>query len=97
MLTLYVREGCGFCASVLRKVKELGLTVEEKNVADEAIAKELVARGGKMQEPYLVDSDRNIEMYESRDINKYLDEHYGNGVSTTEEDNNQPQVCTLEF
>lgn len=97
MLTLYVRTGCPFCAAVLAKVASLDLKVEEKNVADEAVAKELIARGGKLQEPYLVDSERNVEMYESGDINEYLDTYYGDGVSETkEEDNNPPRVCTLE-
>ncbi len=77
MLTLYVKTGCPFCAKTLAKVEELGLQVEEKNIADEGVAEELIARGGKRQVPYLVDSEKNVEMYESDDINNYLSEHYG--------------------
>ena len=76
MLTLYVKTGCPFCAKVLETGKELGVTFEEKNIVDDAAAAELVTRGGKRQVPYLVDSERNIEMYESADIDAYLREHY---------------------
>lgn len=76
MLTLYTRTGCQYCAIVLKKLDELGLEFEEKNVADPAISAELVARGGKRQMPYLVDSDKGVEMYESRDIADYLEKNY---------------------
>jgi glutathione S-transferase len=39
--------------------------------------RELKARGGKIQIPYLVDPNTGVEMYESRDIVRYLDAHYG--------------------
>ena len=76
MLTLYVKTGCPFCHKVLDTGEELGLMFEEKNIADDAVAAELVARGGKRQVPYLVDSERNIEMYESADISEYLRKTY---------------------
>lgn len=77
MLTLYVKTGCPFCAKVLRKVDELGLEVEKKNIADDAVAAELIERGGKRQVPYLVDGEQNVEIYESNSIVAYLDEHHG--------------------
>ena len=76
MLTLYVKTGCPFCHKVLAVGKELGIAFEEKNIADVAVAAELIARGGKCQVPYLVDSERDVEMYESDDIVEYLKEHY---------------------
>ncbi len=76
MLTLYVKTGCPFCIKVLNTGKELGIVFEEKNIADDLGAAELIARGGKRQVPYLVDTERNIEMYESGDINAYLRENY---------------------
>ncbi len=76
MLTLYVKTGCPFCHKVLDTGRELGISFEEKNIADDAVAEELVARGGKRQVPYLVDSERGVEMYESGDIDVYLREHY---------------------
>ena len=76
MLTLYIQTGCPFCHKVLDTGRELGVSFEEKDIADNAIAAELVARGGKRQVPYLVDSERGVEMYESVDIDAYLREHY---------------------
>ncbi len=76
MLTLYVKTGCPFCAKVLNMGKELGITFDEKNIADDAVAAELIARGGKRQVPYLVDSERGVEMYESGDIVAYLRANY---------------------
>ncbi len=77
MLTLYVKTGCPFCAKVLAAGEELGLTFDQKNIADEAYAQQLIARGGKRQVPYLVDSASGTEMYESDDIVQYLHEHFG--------------------
>ena len=77
MLTLYVKTGCPYCHVVFDVAKELGITFELKNISDDAVAAELVARGGKRQVPYLVDTERNVEMYESADIVVYLRKHYG--------------------
>jgi len=76
MLILYVKTGCPFCAKVLNTGKELGIAFDEKNIADDAVAAELVTRGGKRQVPYLVDAERGIEMYESEDIDAYLRAQY---------------------
>lgn len=79
MLTLYIRTGCPFCARVTEKLEDLNLSYEKKNIADPAVADELVERGGMRQVPFLVDSERGVEMYESADIVRYLDEQYGGG------------------
>lgn len=76
MLTLFVRTGCPFCHKVLDTVAELGIAVEQKNIADQSVADELVALGGKRQVPYLVDSDRGVALYESMDIDAYLRAQY---------------------
>lgn len=76
MLTLYVKTGCPFCAKVLQTVKDLSIEIEEKNIADDAVAAELVEKGGKRQVPYLIDTDRDVAMYESDDIVAYFEEHY---------------------
>lgn len=76
MLTLYVKTGCPYCLRVLRAAEELGITFDERNIADPAVAEELIKRGGKRQVPYLVDAERNIEMYESAGIEEYLRAQY---------------------
>ena len=74
MFTLYIRKGCPFCEKVEDEMAMLGIKPVLKNIADPAVAKELVARGGKQQVPYLVDDEASVEMYESADIVKYLNE-----------------------
>ncbi len=81
MLKLYVKTGCPFCEKVLAAGKAIGVPFELRNIADPAVAQELVARGGKRQVPYLVDSDGDVAMYESDDIVNYLREHYGETVA----------------
>lgn len=76
MLTLYVKTGCPYCIKVLNTGKELEVEFEGKNIADSLVAEELVKRGGKRQVPYLIDSERNVEMYESADIDAYLRKNY---------------------
>lgn len=84
MLTLFVKTGCSYCAKVLAVVQELGLTIEEKNIVDDTVAEELLSHGGKRQVPYLLDSDRDVAMYESDDIVAYLREHYSAHSMETE-------------
>ena len=77
-LTLYVKTSCPYCAKVLAAGEELNLTFDLKNVAEEGIADELIARGGKRQTPYLVDEEGNVEMYESDAIVEHLHQRFGN-------------------
>jgi glutaredoxin 3 len=81
MLTLYVKTGCPFCAKVLETGKELAIEFDLKNIADPAVAQELIARGGKQQVPYFVDPDEHVEMYESDDIIAYLHKNFGHKMS----------------
>lgn len=69
---LYVKTGCPYCHKVLDAAHTLGIAFEERNIADDAVAAELVTRGGKRQVPYLVDDKHGVEMYESDDIVTYL-------------------------
>lgn len=82
MLTLYYRPTCPFCRRVLAVVDRMSLDVELKDISDAEIQAELVARGGKSQVPYLVDTDTGIEIYESDDIVNHLQSCYGKGGNT---------------
>ncbi|MEJ0053310.1 MAG: glutathione S-transferase N-terminal domain-containing protein [bacterium] len=75
-MILYVKTGCPYCAKVHAAAQELGISFDEKNIADEGVTEELLALGGKKQTPYLVDTDREVSMYESDDIIGYLRKHY---------------------
>ncbi|GAA5315629.1 MAG: glutathione S-transferase N-terminal domain-containing protein [Candidatus Pelagadaptatus aseana] len=48
-----------------------GLAVKGRN------RKALLERTGKVQVPYLIDPNTGVEMYESADINRYLEHTYG--------------------
>ena len=76
MLTLYVKTGCPYCEKTIDVAKELGVDFVRRNIEDEGVAEELIAKGGKRQMPYLIDSDRGVAMYESEDIMRYLREQY---------------------
>ncbi|MBI2108670.1 MAG: glutathione S-transferase N-terminal domain-containing protein [Parcubacteria group bacterium] len=73
MLILYVKTGCPFCAKVLRAAAEIGITLDERNIADEKNLADLMEKGGKRQVPFLVDEEKGVSMYESDDIVKYLE------------------------
>ncbi|GAD52764.1 probable glutaredoxin [Halarchaeum acidiphilum MH1-52-1] len=85
MLELYQSEGCPHCEKVRQKLSELGVSYVIHNprlpgghggdVTNGVTHDELVA-GGEDQIPYLVDTAREVTMYESDDIVDYLDEHY---------------------
>lgn len=75
MLTLYIKDGCPYCAAVLHKIDELGINVSFKNIKDEAVVEELIEKGGKRQVPFLVDDSAGVSMYESADIIEYLDQN----------------------
>ncbi|MDP3726456.1 MAG: glutathione S-transferase N-terminal domain-containing protein [bacterium] len=72
MLILYTKTGCFFCKKVLDRAHELGVPLEERNIADEKNLRELMEKGAKRQVPFLVDEERGVSMYESDDIVKYL-------------------------
>lgn len=85
MPTLYVKTGCPFCAKVRSFAVMNGITFDERNIGEENYRDELLARGGKVQVPYLVDGD--VSMYESDDIVAYLQ----NKISPSPQ-SNQPRV-----
>jgi len=78
MLTLYSKSSCPFCRQVFAVIDRLSLEVEIKDIAEsDAYAAELIEKGGKRQVPYLIDTDKDVAMYESDDIASYLQTTYG--------------------
>lgn len=80
-LELYQFEGCPFCSKVRKKMTELGLSFTAHNPRqNEERMEELMELGGEDQVPFIVvrDDDGEVEetMYESDDINEYLEEHF---------------------
>jgi glutathione S-transferase len=81
MLRLYVKTGCPHSLKVLMAGEIMGLSFDLRNVADPGVAEELIAAGGKKQEPYLVDTDTGTALYEADDIVAYLTDTYGSGAA----------------
>jgi glutathione S-transferase len=82
-LVLYEFEGCPFCRKVREAMSELDLNYLARTCppGDTVKRRELEARGGKQQFPYLIDPNTETETYESEDIIDYLFEEYGPGRS----------------
>ena len=77
MLTLYYKPTCRYCQRVLGEVDGSDISLDLKDIStDETLVSELIEKGGKQQVPYLIDSEKNVAMYESADIVDYLKENY---------------------
>lgn len=74
-MTLYIKTGCPYCARVLTAADELGIELLLRNIADPTVIEELVARGGKLQTPYLWNEATGSGMYESDAIVAHLKTH----------------------
>ncbi|MEZ4288362.1 MAG: glutathione S-transferase N-terminal domain-containing protein [Polyangiales bacterium] len=77
MLELYSFEGSPYCRIVREVLCEFEIPYLLHNVPKGSPDRaSFVERSGKMQVPYLVDSNTGIEMFESEDIILYLTETY---------------------
>ena len=77
-LELYSFEASPFCRLVRETLCELELPYLLHNVAKGSVRREaFLARAGKVQVPYLVDPNTDVEMFESADIIAYLEATYG--------------------
>ena len=72
MLDLYIMETCPYCKKVMRFLDEIGENYNKVDIAEKANEDALIQLGGKRQVPFLVDKERNIQMYESNDIIEYI-------------------------
>lgn len=82
MLTLYMKPTCPFCRRVVAVVERLDLDVEMKDISEnDSYREELIEKGGKQQVPYLIDTDKDVALYESDDIVAHLQKEYGEATS----------------
>ncbi|MEK7558240.1 MAG: glutaredoxin family protein [Patescibacteria group bacterium] len=73
MIIIYTKLDCPYCEKVKNRIGELAIPYTEKSIADEGVAEELIAKGGKRQVPYLIDSERDISIYGENAIVDYLE------------------------
>ncbi|MFQ5666269.1 MAG: glutathione S-transferase N-terminal domain-containing protein [Candidatus Binatia bacterium] len=80
LLELYDFEGCPYCRKVREVLTELDLDYLARPVAHGSPRRsELKRLGGKVQVPYLVDSNTDTRLYESADIIAHLNQRYSGG------------------
>lgn len=72
MLDLYILETCPYCKKVIAFLDDKGILYNKIDIENQTNEETLIKLGGKRQVPFLVDKDRNIQMYESDDIIEYL-------------------------
>jgi glutathione S-transferase len=76
---LYHFEACPFCLKVRREIKRLGLSVELRDIKRSRVFHDqLMKGGGEYQVPCLkIPGQPEQWMYESSDINAYLNSRFG--------------------
>ena len=72
MLDLFILETCPYCKKVMTFMDETGMKYNKVDIKNKTAEDTLIQLGGKRQVPFLVDRDRNLQMYESDDIIEYL-------------------------
>lgn len=77
MLILYTKPHCRYSKQVLEVLEARELEFETRDISNPELERELIERGGKLQTPYLVDTDTLTELYEAEDIVDYIHERYG--------------------
>jgi glutathione S-transferase len=82
LLELYEFEDCPFCRKVREALSMLDLPalVHPCPKGGTRFRPEVNRRGGKTQFPYFVDPNSGREMYESKEIVRYLADTYGDGT-----------------
>ncbi len=72
MIRLFMLDTCGYCKRVIEYLDENNIPYEKIDISEKENEEALVRIGGKRQVPFIIDTDKNIEMYESNDILEYL-------------------------
>lgn len=72
MIRLFMLNTCGYCKKVIEYLDENNIPYEKIDISEKENEEALVRIGGKRQVPFIIDTDKNIEMYESNDILEYL-------------------------
>lgn len=72
MIRLFMLDTCGYCRRVIEYLDENNIPYEKIDISEKENEEALVRIGGKRQVPFIIDTDKNIEMYESNNILEYL-------------------------
>lgn len=84
MLQLFYKPSCPFCQKVFEVSDELGVEFDLRDISEyPEFIDELIEKGGKRQVPFLIDTEKDEQMYESDDIIAYLKTHYSGAGTPT--------------
>ena len=72
MIRLFMLDTCRYCRRVVEYLDENNIPYEKIDISEKENEEALVRIGGKRQVPFIIDTDKNIVMYESNDILEYL-------------------------
>ena len=72
MLELFILETCPYCKKVIDFLEKEGVKYQKIDITNKESEESLIQIGGKRQVPFLIDTERNVQMYESNDIIEYL-------------------------
>ena len=79
-LSLYQFQSCPFCVKVRRQIHKLNVPIELRDAKNnEQFRNELAENGGRIKVPCLrIQENNDVQwMYESNDINAYLQQRFG--------------------
>ncbi len=74
MLELFSMDSCPYCRKVEDYFKAHNIQYTKRDVSDPENAMELLKLGGKPQVPFLANREKNIYLYDSDHIIKYVEE-----------------------
>lgn len=97
MFILYTKPTCAFSTAVEEYARLKGIQYDKRDIAEsDEHKKELLAQGGEIRTPYLLDTETGVGMYESKRIIEYLEKHIDS--SPTHHDSHLPQgTCSPQF
>lgn len=72
MIELFILETCPYCKKVMSFFNDNKIEYKKIDIANKDSEEALIRIGGKRQVPFMIDTDRNIQMYESDDIIEYI-------------------------
>lgn len=72
MIELFILDSCPYCRKVMDYMNSHGVEYVKFDITNPTTEDALVKIGGKRQVPFMIDKDRNVQMYESDDIIEYL-------------------------
>ena len=72
MFELFILETCPYCKKVTDFLEKEGVKYQKIDISNKESEESLIQIGGKRQVPFLIDTERNVQMYESNDIIEYL-------------------------